>query len=130
MPDRTVHPEPPLHRFRHGAVWRVMLERTLSRNSRRTWKEVWDGDPQPREYRVLLTDPNYDWPEHPLHYWRSRLVVGNLAKRKEEDIYKDFRRLLIQTPPVLRNWRKNLSEANVDGHKWHLVWVDEVASVL
>jgi len=110
-------------------VWKVVLEASASKKQLKSWDEIWRGPEKNRDILLLLTEPQRDWPKNPLHYWRSRIVVGDLKRRSVEDIMHDFGTLIRQTPPVLRNWRKALDAADVSKRHWHIVWIEEVARV-
>lgn len=125
--QRRVFPVPPLDELRHGAVWLVVLEPFTSKKPVRNWYEALKKPEQPRQHLVLVSDPAKGWPKAPGFFWRSRLVVGDLEKRAQEAILTDFRRLLLQTPPVLRNWRQGLATARYNKKSWHLVWHSQVA---
>ncbi len=118
-------PVPPIEKFRHGAVWRVTLEETKSDAARKTYEDV-VRDHSNREVLVLLTAPWRAWPPHKGYYWRSRLLVGDLRRREPADVLSDFRKLLLQTPPVLRNWRKELGMGLFEERRRHLVWEAEI----
>jgi hypothetical protein len=111
--------------MRHGQVWAVVLEPLEQRRAIRSWDEAWRGPPTPRNRLVLVTAPWRAWPENDrwAGWWRSRLVVGDLDERAQEAILADFRQLLLQTPPVMRNWRQNLARGYVDKLQWYLTWV-------
>jgi len=119
------YPFPPVEKFRHGAVWKVTLEETNADAPRKTYEDV-VRDHSNREVLVLLTAPWREWLPHKDYYWRSRLLVGDLKQRETPDILKDFRRLLLQTPPVLRNWRKMLGMGFFEGRPRHLVWESQI----
>jgi hypothetical protein len=128
--SRRVFPLPPLDELRHGAVWLVVLEPTTSRKPVRSWYEALKKPEQPRQHLIVVSDPAKEWPKASDFFWRSRLLVGDLEKRSQEAILADFRRLLLQTPPVLRNWRHGLTTGRYDKKTWHLVWHSQVAVLL
>lgn len=119
------HPLPPIEKFRQGAVWHVVLEETRADAPRSTYKDV-VRDHSNREVLVLLTEPWREWPPSKYPYWRSRLLVGDIKRRAVQHILNDFRRLLLQTPPVQRNWRKMLTMGFFEQRRWHLVWESQI----
>jgi hypothetical protein len=119
------YPLPPIEKFRQGAVWRVTLEETNADAPRKNYEDV-VRDHSNCEVLVLLTAPWRAWPPHKGYYWRSRLLVGDLRRREPIDVLRDFRKLLLQTPPVLRNWHKDLEMGTFEGRRRHLVWESEI----
>ena len=126
-----IFPLPPLEKFVHGAVWFAVLDPVDSRG-KVSWDEIWMGPKGSREHLVLISAAWREWPRNDQYagWWRSRLVVGDLGERKEDEILRDFRRLVLQTPPVQRNWRKDLTHGRYDKAPWHLTWVREVTRVM
>jgi hypothetical protein len=119
------YPLPPIEKFRHGAVWRVTLEEPKADAPRKTPEDIM-RDHSNRDVLVLITAPWRKWAPSKDYYRRSRLLVGDLKQREPGDILRDFRRLLLQTPPVLRNWHKSLAVGLLEKRLWHLVWETEV----
>ena len=122
---------PPIEQLHHGAVWFVTLDSVASQG-KTGWDEVWAEKVGTREHLVLVTASWRGWPANDSRggWWRSRLVVGDLGLREESEIRQDFRHLLLQTPPVRRNWRKDLACGRYDKKLWHLTWLREVSGVL
>lgn len=117
------YPPPPHAEFRHGAVWEVILERPRRfRSIQETLSEAAASTPR---HLVLVTQPAESWPRATHYWWRSRIVLGDLLLRSEEEIMHDLKALVRQYPPVLRNWRSNLETARYHKRLWHLVWVRE-----
>lgn len=118
-------PPPPIERFKHGAVWHVVLEECGRDTAKRDYEDM-AHDYARLNVLVLLTAPWREWPANENYYWRSRLLVGDRQKRAVVDIMRDFRRLLLQTPPVLRNWHKSLDVGLFEKRRRHLVWESQV----
>jgi hypothetical protein len=118
------YPLPPFDRMRQGAVWRVLLEAPRQLRRARSWQEAWDGPPKQREHLIMVVG----FGDLPTPH-RTRLLVGDISGRPEKDILKDFRRILWQNPPVMRNWRKDFTKGTWDGQLWHLLWIEEVVLV-
>jgi hypothetical protein len=111
--------------MKHGQVWEVVLEPPVSTRTVQSWDEAWRAPLTPRGRFVLITAPDKGWPWNArwAGWWRSRLLVGDPGKRSQEAILTNFYALLRQTPPIRRNWRRDLAKGYVDRIQWHLIWV-------
>lgn len=118
----------PVDELRHGAVWRVTLmprRKRLHTDLATAWETLDD----PFDVLVLVTLPYREWPRSHFNYYRSRILVGDLRYRLPEEAIDDFKRLLRQTPPVLRNWRKNLDVHRERGRVYQLLWSARVTTL-
>lgn len=121
-------PLPPSHDFRHGDIWLVTAHPVEHRRMKSTAAAVLAAPPTEHDYYVLLTQPWTTWPRAPYRYYRSRLVVGDTQLRGEEAIAQDFRKLILQTPPVQRNWSSNLTHYSTRGQTYMLIWREVVSN--
>lgn len=127
MPRRGKEfPDPPILQLRHGAVWQVVLEAAKKTGVKQSWAEGWAKEPEHRQHLVVVSQP-FGPRDRPGIFWlRSRLIVGDLEKRPVDDIMADFRKLLLQTPPVQRNWEYTLARVHYKGYARHIVWDKEI----
>ena len=107
MPRLSKKPKPPVNHFVDGAVWRIRV-------GHRALGLIWNNaTTEPKDYLIMVRAGigGRSWS-------RTRIVVGDLAKRRKEDIYADFITLMRQSPPVVKNYRAGLNNDHGDLIEW------------
>ena len=111
---RPKYPEPPIERFHHGQVWKIVRERHFHPH------EVRLGEARVRDenYLVMVITPTgLEW-RSKTGWFRTKLVIGDLKRWPEKEIWTDFTKLLYQPRPCRRNYTANLKM----NHRDYLFW--------